>query len=267
MDQYSLTDYSSFYSGDFTFSDSKLSCMREFYYVHITFSYLVGISGIACFITRLVQRFKWLHVWFGRTYMISMLWCCATSLLIHNTGLPIANIIQFAVALAGVSIGWILIKLHETIMNHTAFLQLDHKLKSGISKEDTLGDLIAKEKVIVANEKSFLARMFSYKAAHGTIMAISWANVAPRLFASNQSGDFSCYTYPAYKPIDTFRYSFAGKNLTIVPQNSPSYPKLPWANREALWVSAFFFVPLILSLLIGSVVAYFGAKKSQKETL
>ena len=32
--------------------------------------------------------FKRLHPWCGRIYILSMLWSTATSLLIHNTGLP-----------------------------------------------------------------------------------------------------------------------------------------------------------------------------------
>jgi hypothetical protein len=213
---------------------------------------LVGISGVACFVTRLFQKLKWLHQWFGRVYFISMLWCCASSLLIHNTGLPIANILQFAVALGGLCIGWILIVFHKSWMEHQACILLQEK---GIDSTKSLLEQIQATKQSIANQKSFTSRMVSYKAFHGIVMAISWANLAPRLFASNQSGNFSCYTYPVYKPINTPRYSFANQNLTIVPENSPSYPKVPWANREALWVSGFFVVPLLFSIGIGSTIA------------
>ena len=39
-----------------------------------------------CIITRMVPQIKWMHKWFGKGYIITMLWASGTSLLIHNTG-------------------------------------------------------------------------------------------------------------------------------------------------------------------------------------
>lgn len=52
----------------------------------VFFSDLVGICGHMCIITRFVPQIKWMHKWFGKGYIIAMLWASGTSLVIHNTG-------------------------------------------------------------------------------------------------------------------------------------------------------------------------------------
>ena len=86
---------------EYTRSFSKISCHRDFYFIHVVCCYFVFLSGIVCFITRAWCRFKWLHASFGRIYIISMLWATASSLLINNTGLPDAVLISFAYTMAG----------------------------------------------------------------------------------------------------------------------------------------------------------------------
>ena len=102
----SLTD------GSFTYHLDKYSCMKGMYEAHrkcvsnskcttcvntfwghvlthtsaVFFSDLVGICGLMCIITRMVPQIKWMHKWFGKGYIITMLWASGTSLLIHNTG-------------------------------------------------------------------------------------------------------------------------------------------------------------------------------------
>jgi hypothetical protein len=104
----SLTDAS------FTYHLDKYSCMKGMYEAHrkcaskseyhmrkhvfgafpdthvctsaVVFSDLVGICGLMCIITRMVPQIKWMHKWFGKGYIITMLWASGTSLLIHNTG-------------------------------------------------------------------------------------------------------------------------------------------------------------------------------------
>ena len=53
---------------------SKLSCWRPFYYLHVSFAYLVTMVGVACILTRLHSRLYGAHLWLGRTYIILMLW-------------------------------------------------------------------------------------------------------------------------------------------------------------------------------------------------
>jgi hypothetical protein len=45
-----------------------------------------------------------------------MFWCMATSLLIHNTGLPMPIIVSFLYMLVSITIGWNAIKLYMSRM-------------------------------------------------------------------------------------------------------------------------------------------------------
>lgn len=91
----------------FTYHFDKVSCMRGAYFAHVTFAYLVFLTGIAAFVSRCVPVMKWTHAWFGRAYIIFMLWATATSLIIHNSGLPASTLISFIWALGGLTISWV----------------------------------------------------------------------------------------------------------------------------------------------------------------
>ena len=59
-------------------------------------------------------------------------------------------------------------------------------------------------------------------------MFVSFVNVLSRLGASDQSGDFACYTYPAcytYKQLDSAKFQGANRALTLV--HDPNYAALP----------------------------------------
>jgi len=56
---------------------------------------------------------------FGRVYILAMLWSTATSLLVHNTGLPAGVLISFVWVMGGLTIGWILINIHQ-VKRHPA---------------------------------------------------------------------------------------------------------------------------------------------------
>lgn len=72
---------------------------------HLFCAYLVFASGAACLVTRAVRPLAPAHKWCGRVYIVAMLWATGTSLLIHNTGLPIAVLWSFLWALGGLTIG------------------------------------------------------------------------------------------------------------------------------------------------------------------
>eukprot|EP00878_Enallax_costatus_P035426 GHUV01039495.1.p1 GENE.GHUV01039495.1~~GHUV01039495.1.p1 ORF type:complete len:117 (-),score=2.87 GHUV01039495.1:330-680(-) len=90
-----------------TYHYDKVSCMRGAYFAHATFAYLVFLTGIAAFVTRLVPAVSWTHAWFGRAYILSMLWATATSMVIHNSGLPPATLISFVWSLGGLTVSWV----------------------------------------------------------------------------------------------------------------------------------------------------------------
>ena len=110
-----MTNYSLAYTYDY----SKYSCSVTFYFIHMVTAYLVFLTGIACFITRLHYKMTFLHHWFGKLYILNMLYATASSLLIHNTGLPFAILISFAYVLGALTIGWILITIHKCKLNNT----------------------------------------------------------------------------------------------------------------------------------------------------
>ena len=150
---------------DYTYSYSKYSCVKQMFLPHIILSYVIMLSGLMCFITRFF--FISTHSWFGRIYILSMLWNIAFSLLIHNTGLPLGVLISFIWVLGGLTLGWIFIILHK--------------------------DLRPKYKGI-----------FSLRNLHGILMFMSWINITGRIFASNITQDFHCETYPFNKITNQF---------------------------------------------------------------
>lgn len=131
--------------------------------------------------------------------------------------------------------------IHQSRMNSQAMKQVQANMTEGPLEGD-LETLINQEKGKIANGKSFKERMFSKKAAHGMLMFISWGNIAGRIFASNQSGDFTCHTYPVYKPVDVTHggsknMDLAGRPLQLVPPIDPRYhrpspPPLPPPTPE-----------------------------------
>ena len=117
----------------------------------------------------------------------------------------------------------------------------------------------------ILKNRSWSQRLFSLKTVHGCLMLLSYFGIAGRIFASNQSGDFQCYTYPVYKPVNTDEYKTAGMDLEdmplqLVPVEDPDYARLPWAGNEKAWAVRGFFTPIILGAVIASIWTYFGAK-------
>ena len=131
-----LFDYS------YTYHYSKYSCSTDFYFIHVVFCYIVFLSGLGAFITRLHSKMKPAHQWFGRVYILSMLYATASSLLIHNTGLPLAVLYSFAICIGGLTVAWILILLHKSWLNNLALRTLYEKLmlhKSIDNSKDLVG--------------------------------------------------------------------------------------------------------------------------------
>ena len=89
--------YSSLDNLDYTYESDKLSCMRSIYFAHVTLANLVTMCAVMCFVCRLFRSIMWLHPHFGRAYIILMMWLMASSLVLHNIGLPIAVLISFCV--------------------------------------------------------------------------------------------------------------------------------------------------------------------------
>jgi hypothetical protein len=196
------------------------------------------------------------HQWFGRVYILSMLYATASSLLIHNTGLPLAVLYSFAICIGGLSVAWILILLHKSWLNNMALKTLYEKLISSrrVNDSTSLTELISDEITRLLEKRTTCQRIFSYKAFHGALMFMSWINITGRIFASDQSGDFQCYTYPIYKVgNDTTGLNQSIIEFDIVPEIDPNYDRLPWAHIESWWAVIFSVGVFAVALIFGSV--------------
>lgn len=237
----------------YTVSWSKISCLYEMYFAHVVCCYFVALSGAACLITRLHPVLHPAHAWSGRIYILSMMWATATSLLIHNTGLPPAVLLSFIWALGGMSLAWVVIVVYSNQMTTAATKSVSEKLRSGEAslKLEELPKLINKEKGVLAAKRTCLQRVFNLKAFHGALMFMSWMNIVGRIFASDQSGDFQCYTEPYYKAA----YTTSGFPEPV-PTADPDYARLPWAKTGLIgWGVALSVGPLCFSYVFGAVWA------------
>ena len=240
---------------NYTYSLDKLSCVREAYFVHVTFAYLVVFSGIACFVSRLDRRtYQW-HAVCGRLYIVCMLWCMATSLLVHNSGLPVAVLICFLFVLVGLTAGWFCIKLHQGWMQGQVVAAVQIKIGTSGTAINLKSEMDNARHTISKN-LTWQKRIFSWKAAHGMLMFLSWINVAGRLFGSDQSGDFTCHTYPVYKQLDSRHFYGLGRPLSYVPIMDPEYDRLPWAKSLVAWGVLLSVVPLMGAAVIGLVYSF-----------
>jgi hypothetical protein len=256
-------DWNSFYSLDYTFSYSKLSCVRVMHYVHLTFGFGLFFTGIACFVTRVVPRVKWMHPWFGRLYVLLMLWTMGASLLIHNTGIPLGVLYTFLSTLGGLSVGWIAIKFHESQLHAKACALVEAESRSGLKGD--LAQLIVEAKARVVAARSFRERLVSYKSAHGIFFFMSWLTMAGQALSTN-TGGFSCYSYPVFKPIDSkkFPQGSNSSHLTFVPVRDPKYERLPWANAEVQWGLAQFLGPILVGGLVGALYSWRASRNVPK---
>jgi hypothetical protein len=245
--------YSSMYNLDYTYQYDKLSCVRRMYFAHVTLAYLVTLCGLMCFVCRLVPSIMWLHAHFGRAYIILMMWLMATSLVLHNTGLPIAVLISFVCVLGGITLGWLCIKWHQAQMEAMVFEKLSGRIFSSNAFYETRKKISAM--------KSWSERLFSSKAAHGMFMFVSFVNIFGRLGASDQSGDFVCYTYPVYKQLDSAKFSGANQSLTLVPPHDPNYSKLPWASSDTYWGLELSIGPLAAAVVVGAVFSVYSSRQ------
>jgi hypothetical protein len=87
-----------------------------------------------------------------------------------------------------------------------------------------------------------------------------------RIFASNQRGDFTCHTYPVYKPINTKHFAGADAPLTLLPTHDANFDRLPWARTGlAGWSVAMLLGPLFGAALVGAVYSAVAARHAKKQ--
>ncbi|KAJ3319719.1 Histone-lysine N-methyltransferase setd1a [Boothiomyces sp. JEL0866] len=248
----------SLFTTDYTFVQSKYSCIKSFYPLHVLMAYTIGISGIMCMVSRVVPGLQWTHVWFGRMYILAMIWATAFSLLIYNTGLPTGVLFSFLWVLGGLTIGWMAISIHSVLIGNKAMSNVSKNIaEDGLDQKGSIKDLIATEKQNITRNKTMRQRIFSLKTLHGCLMFMSWINISGRIGVTNPADKFECYAYPAYKPISTSRYNGTGtsNNIVLIPPQDPNYSKAPWAYREAQWAAMLSLGPLAGAFIVAVVYA------------
>ena len=94
-------------------------------------------------------------------------------------------------------------------------------------------------------------RLLNWKGVHGCVMVVTLCNVAGRVLVTPITDSFECYTYPAYKPVNTTHYAGAGTGaVTLVPEVDPNYGRLPWAYKEESWATMLLLAPYALAFAV-----------------
>jgi len=139
------------------------------------------------------------HSLFGRLYIIGILWCMASSLLIHNFGLAISIIVSFMYLLIGITVGLICIWFHSQNINEELNLTMQESLTKNPEKGTNLFKLKGEAMEKMLENKTFLNTFYSLKSLHGLLLTFSWYTMLGRLFVTDPSKFRGCVTYPAYK--------------------------------------------------------------------
>ena len=163
-----------------------------------------------------------------------MLWATGSSMIIHSSGLPLFTLKLFLVLMIFLPLGWYVILLHQSNMQRDAIASVQDEIRGDDSAgiQDLDAALVA-AKQHAAQKKSCRQRFLSLKALHGFTMVISWFCIAGRIPVSDLSGDFTCHTYPVYKPINADHYKtkgmdLAGQPLKLLPLKDPNWVGKPW---------------------------------------
>jgi hypothetical protein len=229
-----------FFSNSSTEAFSKVMCIAWMYPIHIALAYLLVAAGAGALVSRVVPQLKWTHVYFGRTFLLTMLFAEGSAMLITNTGLPRSIIGFFVIMLVSISLGFLLIRTAQSRFADAA-----------LRRADELGDekrfVGAKPSELVAAARQELLnaprpwhkRFLSLKSAHGFLMTLAWWQMAGRAFVTNPADDFKgCYTYPAIKSLDG--------SIRLVPEHDPDF-----FRNEAAFFSFVTFPSIAVFILIG----------------
>ena len=121
----------SFTTLDYTYAWSRYSCVGWVYPLHIIFAYLVLVTGFLALLSRVIPKLTPYHTMFGRWFILFMLWCMASSLLIYTAGLPFPIIISFVYLLVSMTIGWNAIKVHASRLKQQISKSINAKMSDG----------------------------------------------------------------------------------------------------------------------------------------
>lgn len=257
-------------TGSYTWAQSSLSCVKEAMTAHLFFGYMIAFTGFGALVTRVLpDKYKWIHKWMGRGYILSMFWCTATAIMVHNYGQPMAIIWSFFLLMVAMTLGYVIIGFHQSWIQKSATERVTQKLKeNGKMFDGDLSELIQNEKKLIIAERSVFKRIFSSKGIHGFLMAWSYFTVVFRSFTAEVK-DFKCHTQPVLKPINSKWYEGVGKNLSFVPSTDPRWFEKSFSEGTVVWVgrnvgrSMMFLIPG--AILFSYMFYRLDAKNREKE--
>jgi len=186
----------------YTYAGGAFSCSWHAYAAHIYINLIIYYVGILCFLTRVIPQLKWTHAFLGRVYVSAMVLTIMSSLLVHTTGLPMFVLSSFVWCIFGMIFGWFIIKLHQNQLLNLALDMVDTWMQDG-KVFGRLQEAVAEAKDQIAKSKTWAQRFVSYKAAHGILMTMSWMPIAGRFWATDVTPEFTCFSYPVYKAVNT----------------------------------------------------------------
>lgn len=214
---------------DLTYAFSSYSCIQWVYPLHILSAYLLVAIGVFALASRVIPYLKQWHATFGRAFMIVMYWGYGTSILIHNTGLPLAIIVFMLTKLVALCTGWLAIKRWKS--NRES--DLTDRIAANVKEEMSVNGLsyrevVAKQKESMESERtSFASRFLTWKSLHGMLMTYAWFTMVGRTGVTNPAKFEGCRTYPAFKT--------AEGAIEYLPRLDPDY--FSPSEETVFWVS------------------------------
>lgn len=109
-------------------------------------------------------------------------------------------LLSFVWVLGALSVGWVVINIHQGQIERQAMLNVQTALKVGQVPVDNLMAAIQQEKGRIAEGKSWLQRLCSWKALHGALFFTSWLNIAGRVFVTPVNPDQYVPLKISYRP-------------------------------------------------------------------
>merc|ERR1719454_1632164 len=107
-------------------------------------------------------------------------------------------------------------------------------------------------------------------------MVLSWFCVAGRIPVSDLSGDFTCHTYPVYKPIDSNQYKtkgmgLSGKPLQLLPLENAAWKGAPWQpdgpfGGDTAFTLAYIFMSASMCIGVGLAVSWREGKRASGQS-
>ena len=200
--------------------------------------------GLGAVLSRVIPVLKPYHKAFGRWYLIFMLWCMASSLLIYTVGLPMPILVSFVYLLISISLGWNAIFVHTARLSEKVRAGVNERLlkimqnKNSVVDDINVHKLEKQETDNILMKETYSERVLSWRMLHGVAMTFSWCQMVGRTFVTNPFTSFKgCWTYPAYKSMDG----------SVVAVDSLSDPPFPMPNGTFI---AMITIPTVLIITV-----------------